>query len=224
MKLKLQNNIELFIENSNNKEFCNINLVREGNVLTTGTINAARLGLLLANNMHISEETAAAKLHELRELEEDTPILVCDGQLVTFKYCDETEDGNCTIWFTNDDEYYDCDTGEPIKDFYCHCDLNEYIGKAAAIITPKTPHVAILDLRNDDEWIYDWMLVSHSYEYQNNVKNTSDIAYKDQLGNLVLFDGTPAEACRYATNYCEKHQLRLIGYDTMQENDIDARS
>lgn len=78
--------------------------------------------------------------------------------------------------------------------------------------------VAIVDLRDNNAWNYDWILVSHSYEMYN---TTQEIAYLDKKGDYVLYDGTEEEAYRFYSNYCKVHNLRLIGYDTMLENDLE---
>lgn len=71
--------------------------------------------------------------------------------------------------------------------------------------------VAIQDMRCNHTWNYDWMLVIGS-----------DIPYRDSCGNYVLFDGSSEETLRFANEYCESNGLRLIGYDTMEENEQDA--
>ena len=78
--------------------------------------------------------------------------------------------------------------------------------------------VAIVDLRGNDAWEYDWILVRNSYETG---KSTHEIAYKDNCGDYVLFDGTEEEAYRFYSAYCKANKLRLIGYDTMSEIDIE---
>lgn len=77
--------------------------------------------------------------------------------------------------------------------------------------------VAILDLRGNDAWDYDWILVARSYEFS---LVTQEIAYVDKNGNYILFDGIEEEAYRFFSTYCKDNNLKLIGYDTMEENDI----
>lgn len=78
--------------------------------------------------------------------------------------------------------------------------------------------VAIVDLRDNAAWNYDWILVVRTYECAS---STQEIAYVDKNGDYVLFDGTEEEAYKFYSEYCDNHNLRLIGYDTMLENDID---
>ena len=81
----------------------------------------------------------------------------------------------------------------------------------------KMQKVAILDLRGNDAWDYDWILVVRSYEFS---LVTQEIAYVDKNGDYILFDGAEDEAYQFFSNYCKDNNLRLIGYDTMEENDI----
>lgn len=74
--------------------------------------------------------------------------------------------------------------------------------------------VAIADLRGNDAWNYDWVLVTAPIE---TARSTHEVAYKDACGDYVLFDGTEEEAYSFYSQFCEKNHLRLIGYDTMVE-------
>lgn len=81
-------------------------------------------------------------------------------------------------------------------------------------LIPRTM-VAIADLRDNDAWNYDWILVKAPVE---TAESTHDVAYKDACGDYILFDGTEEEAYRFYSKFCEKNNMLLIGYDTMVEN------
>lgn len=74
--------------------------------------------------------------------------------------------------------------------------------------------VAILDLRERDAWDYDFMLASHTYEVS---EHTAEIAYKDSLGDYILFNGTDEQANEYFDAYCEKYNLELVSYEELEK-------
>ena len=77
--------------------------------------------------------------------------------------------------------------------------------------------VAILDLRMNDAWAHDWILVDHSYVFS---EYTQHIAYGDSKGHYVFFDGSDEEARAYFSNYCEKHGLELVDYSVLEEKEL----
>ena len=81
--------------------------------------------------------------------------------------------------------------------------------------------VAIIDLRDNPSWNYDWLLVTKSYEA---LPSIHEIAYLDKHDNYVLFDGTPEEAYEFYSKYCRKHNLKLIKYDKMMQKDLRKKN
>jgi hypothetical protein len=76
--------------------------------------------------------------------------------------------------------------------------------------------VAILDLRGNNAWNYDWCLVCNTYICS---KSTEHIAYFDECGDMVLFDGSEEEAREYYTRYCINNNLILVSYDFLEKLD-----
>ena len=76
----------------------------------------------------------------------------------------------------------------------------------------KNTTVTILDLRSNDAWDVDWVLVRHTLAYSTNAE---EILYYDKCGDPVYFSGEDFEAQDYYNRYCLKHKLMLENYDTM---------
>lgn len=100
-------------------------------------VNEQKLFELLTNNFDLTDEPELLALCEIRKLKPGTPILVCDGQIGYFESFEETEQGDCMLWFTDeglykgpDGEYYDKETNELVTEYIGNCSLGEYHGKA----------------------------------------------------------------------------------------------
>lgn len=113
-----------------------------------------------------------------------------------------------------------------IQTLYPDADMNVFrissVSQIQEDIPPtKRTQVAILDLQKQKEWKYDWMLVVHSVRDNQDLTNVQNIAYRNPHGEYIMFNGTAEDAYHYASQYCKKNGLCLIGYDTMQENDAN---
>lgn len=78
--------------------------------------------------------------------------------------------------------------------------------------------VAIFDLRTNDAWDVDFVLVEHSLVHSTNM---DCIMHFDRCGDAVYFSGEPWEAESYYQNYCMKKNLELIPYETMERMELD---
>lgn len=78
--------------------------------------------------------------------------------------------------------------------------------------------VAIFDLRTNDAWDADFVLVEHSL-----VRSTDMdcIMHFDRCGDAVYFSGEYYEAETYYASYCIRKNLELIPYEVMERIELD---
>ena len=137
MKIKLNNDMDIVL--SNEDGVCMAGLVdSDGEVILADVIDEEFLFEFIRSQMSAEGNSYAKKVAEIRTMEKGTPILVCDGQLAYLEAYEASEDGDYTLWFTDDGlyknpddgEYYDLETHEKVEEYIGNCSLGEYIGKA----------------------------------------------------------------------------------------------
>lgn len=78
--------------------------------------------------------------------------------------------------------------------------------------------VAMFDLRTNDAWDVDFVLVEHSLVHSTNMDT---IMYFDRCGDPVYFSGGEYEASDYYARYCAKKGLEFIPYELMERMELD---